>query len=358
MTTRYLSTIILLASASAVSSCGGGGEVNSAGTTPPPVTPGTPSSPPPASISITTFAAPATRAGTYDMIALLDQAGPVPGTAVNRLTSPGEFRITTYQPTQNANELSYTLWLPAIDGSSTMTALFPPRAVDTPVGPITERFGDQFTYTSGTWTGGGSRLIDHSTVASRDTGGGKTFNSQLDYSAGLSYVSLGQWNWWISDNATGNTEEYTSLYFVHGDRTPAGDVPASGTATYSGQSLGYSTDAVDRGSAYGAPIDVSLAADFGQRSIAAQLSRDAQTSGDQIGGVTTVASVDLHGAGSITTGGSFAVPLTGTVNTTPVAGALDGAFFGPNAEQVGGVFSVGDTAGQALVRDAFVGLRN
>jgi hypothetical protein len=187
--------------------------------------------------------------------------------------------------------------------------------------------------------------LDYSPVASRDIGGGRTFNSQLDYSTGLSYVSLGQWNWWISDNATGNTEEYTSLYFVHGDRTPAGAVPASGTATYSGQSLG-------------ALIDVSLAADFGQRSIAAQLNRDAQTFGDQIGGFTTVASVDLHGTGSITTAGSFAVPLTGTVDTTPAAGALDGAFFGPNAEQVGGVFSVGNTAGQALVQDAFVGLRN
>jgi hypothetical protein len=292
------------------------------------------------------------------MIALLDQAGSVPGTAVNRLTAPGEFKITTYQQTQNANELSYTLWLPGMDGYSTITALFPSRVVDTPVGPITERFGDQFTYTSGTVTGGGSRLLDYSPVASRDIGGGRTFNSQLDYSTGLSYVSLGQWNWWISDNATGNTEEYNSLYFVHGDRTPAGDIPASGTATYSGQSLGFSTDAVDRSNAYGAPIDVSLAADFGQRAIAAQLNRDAQTSGDSIGGYTTVASVELHGTGGITTSGSFAVPLAGTVNTTPVAGALDGAFFGPNAEQVGGVFSVGNTAGQALVRDAFVGLRN
>ena len=358
MTTRCLSTIILLASAAAVSGCGGGGGVNSAATAPPPVTPAPP--PPPASVNITTFAAPATRSGTYDTIAIVDRGGSTPGPSIDRLAVPGEFKITTYQPTTNPGELSYTLEFPAAElpgGQTKLTALFPPTVIDTLVGPFTARFGEQFTYSSGTLSGSGSLLIGHSPAASLNLGGGKTLSSQLDYSTGLSYVSLGQWNWWISDNATGNAEEYNSVYFVHGDRTPAGDVPTSGTATYSGQSLGFSTDAVDRGSAYGAPIDVSLAADFGQRSIAAQLNRDAQSSGDPMGGVT-ISSVDLHGTGGITTSGSFAIPLVGTVDTTPAVGSLDGAFFGPNAEQVGGVFSVGNTAGQALVRDAFVGLRN
>jgi hypothetical protein len=36
---------------------------------------------------------------------------------------------------------------------------------------------------------------------------------------------------------------------------------------------------------------------------------------------------------------------------------LNGAFFGPNAEQVGGVFSIGEVSGVPLVSDAFVGDR-
>ena len=36
---------------------------------------------------------------------------------------------------------------------------------------------------------------------------------------------------------------------------------------------------------------------------------------------------------------------------------MDGAFFGPNAEQVGGTFALNRSGGTLLVQDAFVGLR-
>ena len=62
----------------------------------------------------------------------------------------------------------------------------------------------------------------------------------------------------------------------------------------------------------------------------------------------------------------FDIALSGTVNysqsnspTTPtaesVAGDMNGAFFGPHAEQVGGVFDLGRPDGTVLVQDAFVG---
>ena len=348
MTKQHLYTVILLASATALSCCGGSdGGVNSAATASPPAAPAAPSSPPPASTNITTFASPATRPGTYDTIAIVDRGGGTPGPSTHRLAAPGEIRISTYQSTSVPNELSYTLEFTSAElpaNHSALTAIFPPQEIDTPVGKVTLKFGDQFTYTSGQITGRGSRVADGSSVASENLNADQKLESQLSYNAGLSHVSLGQWNWWVTDRHTGNSLEYNSVYFVHGDRTAVGDIPSSGTATYSGTSLGQ--------------IDVALTADFAQRSIAAQLSRDAQTWGDAIGGYTSVAAVDLHGTGGIASSGSFAVPLAGTVDTMPATGALDGAFFGPNAEQVGGVFAAGDGAGQALVRDAFVGLRN
>jgi hypothetical protein len=83
--------------------------------------------------------------------------------------------------------------------------------------------------------------------------------------------------------------------------------------------------------------------------------------------------MDLHGTGPIGSTGGFSIPLGGTVTlgttilvgnaqtsgtaTSQVTGALDGAFFGPNAEQVGGVWAVGQIPGNAVLSDAFVGLK-
>jgi hypothetical protein len=154
----------------------------------------------------------------------------------------------------------------------------------------------------------------------------------------------------VTDRRTGNNTEAGSIHFVHGDRTPAAEIPASGTATYS---------AVSRGD-----VRIALTADFGPRTVAAQLNRDFSEYGDSIGGFSVIPGVDLHGTGPIASLGSFSLPLDGSMvlhsTATPVqvTGLLDGAFFGPNARQVGGVFAVGETPGVALLSDAFVGVRN
>lgn len=361
MNNHGVSTSILLTATLALAACGaggGGGEIAITSIPPPPPVPGPP---PTGAATITVYPSPATRAGTYDTIALIDRGGALPGPSTDRLAAPGEIRITTYQPTSTANELSYTLEFATAQlpgGQSTLTALFPARVVDTPIGSVTERFGDQFTLTVGTVTSGGSRLQDYSPVASTDLGGGRTFDSQFNYSTGLSYVSLGQWNWWITDKATGNAEEYNSVYFVNGDRTPAAALPTSGTATYTASSLGFSTDVDNRGYGDGGPVAISLTADFGQRSMFAQLNRDASSNGDAIGGFITVLALDVHGTGPINSSAGFDIPLAGFVGAnTPVTGMLNGAFFGPNAEQVGGVFSIEQTPGVPVVRDAFVGTK-
>jgi hypothetical protein len=82
--------------------------------------------------------------------------------------------------------------------------------------------------------------------------------------------------------------------------------------------------------------------------------------------------IGIHVAGSapFSNDGSFDIPLSGTVNigvgyeVTPpsappsqvVSGDMNGAFFGPNAQQIGGTFSLvkpGEIA--PLIQDAFVG---
>lgn len=358
MARQHFYTVILLAGTVTLSACGGGdGGVNSVTNTPPPAAPSTPPATQP-TVSLTTISSPATRPGTYDMIAIVERdGGGSARPASNRLAAPGEIRISTYRPTSTPNELSYTLEFATADlpaNRTTLTALFPPRAVDSPYGRFTLKFGDQLTVSAGQGSFGSSRLSESSESTSEDLNADLKFGSQLSYDAGLSHVSLGQWNWWVTDRRTGNNTESGSVHFVHGDRTPAAEIPASGTATYS---------AVSRGD-----VRIALTADFGQRSMAAQLNRDYSESGDSIGGFSVIHGVDLHGTGPIASPGSFSIPLSGTMvlgrtlvsllDPVQVTGALDGAFFGPNVQQVGGVFAVGETPGVALLSDAFVGVRN
>jgi len=80
----------------------------------------------------------------------------------------------------------------------------------------------------------------------------------------------------------------------------------------------------------------------------------------------------IHVSGSAPfSNGLFNIPLTGTANwassyaiNTSVApppesvtGSMNGAFFGPNAEQVGGTFFLNRSSGAQLMQDAFVGQR-
>src|SRR6185369_1100496 len=97
-----------------------------------------------------------------------------------------------------------------------------------------------------------------------------------------------------------------------------------------------------------------LTADFARSSLSAQFDRKEGSSGDAVGGTTSVAAVNLRGVGPISPGGSFVMPLSGTFGDTPVTGNLDGAFFGPLAIEAGGVFSAGTAPDAVLVRDAFV----
>ena len=378
---RNLAPILLaLATSTLLAGCGGGDAGEVASTPPPPPAPSAPPAVPSlvsTSVDIATIPSPATRPGKSDTIALINHSEADGWTS--RLAAPSEIRITTYQAGPDANEISYTIEFATAElpgGKSSLTSTFKAQSFDLlpnggfaeyrdgTIGKYVFRFGDTLTAT-GSYSDGSSKVITTNAYrdgASEETmealGDGKTIWQQLFYSTGLSHVALGEWMW-RTIQPNGIATDAGTAFFVHGDRTPAVEIPTSGTATYSAASLGSDTDTANwnfPGS--GASVQIGLTADFGQRSISAQLNRDAATSGDAVGGYTSILALDAHGTGQISSPGDFTIPLSGTVGTAAATGSLDGAFFGPNASQVGGVFSLGNEPGKPLVSDAFVGARN
>jgi hypothetical protein len=175
-----------------------------------------------------------------------------------------------------------------------------------------------------------------------------------------------------------------------GQRTAASDMPLTGTARYRLQSLlaqqgGCDASAED---CSGFRDDRTLDADFAKNRLTAQIDTQVNQSiwetdeegypitdenGDQkLIGSTVIAS-RLAGSASISTTGEFAIGLagTGTVKTIaptgtppvpdlsrPLTGSITGAFFGPKAAEVGGIWSIPSLGSDGTVFqgfDAFAG---
>jgi len=168
--------------------------------------------------------------------------------------------------------------------------------------------------------------------------------------------------------------------FVYGERTANGAVPRSGTGTYSGEMIatmvfnptldtnplsptyfqwiqGTHTTQVNFGS-------LAVTSDFTGTVYAP--SRDAYTSGSfylPAGSVFTahsVATIDLVNKGGFTgqfSTASFRLPNTTTFNVVIAGSSIDGAFFGPNGEEIGGGFRiVGGTPDERIdILGAFTG---
>jgi hypothetical protein len=161
------------------------------------------------------------------------------------------------------------------------------------------------------------------------------------------YVALGAWRWWSPGKP-----EYEYVDFAFGDRTPAADIPTSGTATYVTDAydiissrLGYNLDSAN----------IKLTADFASRSMAADMSLSF------LNFDKSYAQPRLSGTGPIASSGSFAIPLTGVmdfmaVKSDPVSGSISGALFGPDASQIGATFVLSPD-GQPEITGAFVGVR-
>jgi hypothetical protein len=311
--------------------------------------------------------------GNYDLIGRLTTGTAGVGSPSNRQASPGEFTMGVANATGGG--LSYTLTAPAgifpaggttssvrspqisWDINSTVAYRYTHTYGDTPqyLGERLAGFGGASQLFSYDYTRGGSgsaKDIDAKTYAATD----------LSYDIGNSYVAMGEWSWAVVDNTHGQPVTgtgYGSLVFVNGDRTPTAGIPASGTAAYDARTLfGFVN------------VPFSLVADFGQRTMSTSIAQDYRynPAGDSMDNPLAFG-IHVSGSAPFSSAGLFDIPLTGTVNwansyaintpmmpaAEPVSGAMNGAFFGPHAEQVGGTLFLARPGGAQLMQDAFIG---
>jgi hypothetical protein len=302
-----------------------------------------------ASISVQTtwIPSPATEAGTYDIIGLVNR------TAGSRFTTAGDFQLEvsksgssggfSYQLDSGSGFLPgglNKLSLPVRAESWDFNPGGPNYRYENPYGDYEQFFGQNLkeyeTYSDGSKKLREDYYYNRAEVQNAVVSlpGGQQVSENLIFDVGLSYVAMGEWSW---QNVTVNggtatpTGDKNTIYFAYGSRTPAAGIPVSGTATYGAHSLGDT--AADS-------IPFTLTADFGQRKISTQIS--------------AAGLFDVSGSAPFSNNGSFDIPLAGTAGIQTASGTMDGAFFGPHAEQVGGVFSVG-FGGTTLMQDAFAG---
>lgn len=374
-----------------LSACGGdGGDSHVASLPPPPVT-----SPPPPPTAVTVISgyslmhtldvqtswldSPATRNGNYDLIGRLGVTPEGSSSTSTRAVLPGEFKMTTnlYFGQGSGDFPSYSLTAPAGLLPGGVTSLGPVSSIsswdinqnvayryENPYGDFQQALGQRLTAFDKAGDGAETQLFSYdlnrgSMTSTTSLGSGKSLGATLTYDIGYSYVAMGEWSWRVVD-LDGNSvpgSDAGQLLFASGERTPASGIPASGTATYDARSL------VLRSSSGAVGIPFTLTADFGLRTIGARIDQDFKNFGND----DPIQGIHVGGSAPFSNEGNFDIALAGTVNysyqnepTPPpsqaATGEMNGAFFGPHAEQVGGTFFLqrsGDQ--QPLLQDAFVG---
>ncbi|MHA6346426.1 transferrin-binding protein-like solute binding protein [Roseivivax sp. CAU 1761] len=153
---------------------------------------------------------------------------------------------------------------------------------------------------------------------------------------GFEYQSFGVWDVMGEDNAG------RAAAGSFGVRTAADAMPTTGTASYSGQSAGQ---VVTDGQAYLTGSQVTLSTDFETVDMS---STDTTVVDMSTGNVTTTARPDLDFTASGDLDGSG---FTSNIDTAGFEGSVNGQFYGPGAEEVGGTFAA--TTGGSNYMGAF-----
>jgi hypothetical protein len=151
-------------------------------------------------------------------------------------------------------------------------------------------------------------------------------------------LSFSDYGVWQHNVAADGTAQATGV-FASGQDTPAGAMPTTGTATYTGGAVGLATNGT---ATFGLVGTSNVTADFGNRNVSGTLTLTAQdNTGNALGAWNTLA---FSNAAIAPASNKFAGTIASTSNSalTPnaVSGNVQGAFFGPTANEVGGVFAV------------------
>jgi len=333
---------LLASTCSLLQACGGGGG-SGVSSTPVPVT--VPTQPTNQAVSRTTTIGvdlpptPALRAGTYNAIGIVNKEAAAGNPQVVSDLRSGDLAITVEPATR-----TYTLVLAA---GAAPNLSQPARLSYTITDPA---YGHEYTVTTRYANGDvltEARKGDLADQTGPVSNGSFQSGARLFSGTGKQYVSYGLWE--VGSSSKGIDQ----VYFVYGDRTPPSAVPASGKATYDSREhflewnvIYYNLD----------DVDIKLTADFAARSILADFRLSYFNQAAQ-----RYDAPRLSGTGSIGGTGTFAIPMTGVLNSgattsDPVTGSIAGAFFGPDASQIGATFSLSH-AGEPTITGAFVGQR-
>lgn len=135
--------------------------------------------------------------------------------------------------------------------------------------------------------------------------------------------------------------------------TAGNNVPTIGSATFRGHAGGLYFDA--NGTRFTTDAEMTAIADFSARSI--QFSTvGTELQNTATGAKSTNSGLDLRGTLGYAAGSSL---IAGPVNTadTTLSGTANGRFYGPNAQEIGGVYGLNAVGGSARMVGGFGGKR-
>ncbi|HEX6157450.1 MAG TPA: transferrin-binding protein-like solute binding protein [Burkholderiales bacterium] len=149
------------------------------------------------------------------------------------------------------------------------------------------------------------------------------------YALGWNYQSFGAWN---RQNTAGSGAISVSSFW---HATPASAVPTSGSATFTGKSSGFYVSPAGQGSI--AAADITVNANFSTRSLG--FTTSATTIARDLKAPITAPHLNLSGMFTYSAGtNAFAGTVTNAGGT--MTGASKGQFYGPAAQELGGVFNL------------------
>ncbi|HET7817089.1 MAG TPA: transferrin-binding protein-like solute binding protein [Sphingomicrobium sp.] len=160
--------------------------------------------------------------------------------------------------------------------------------------------------------------------------------------ASLDWTRVSYWNiddWW----GGGGTNRSV---FVFGYETPAGSVPASGTATYGGLAEGSAFYPENQGAGeVRLTGNAAFTADFGARSVTGSLTGMTANGApwNSVAFNSTITGNAFSGTTSVTSAPGGIASLASNA-----AGTLEGKFFGPSAQEAGAVWTLFDGTKAAI----------
>ncbi len=166
---------------------------------------------------------------------------------------------------------------------------------------------------------------------------------------GLSYAVMG--GWLQGPAASPTTVLQSATVFVFGYETPQSAMPSSGTAVFSGPGLAaayvYKPVGTEINTDY-AQGNPSLSVNFGSGAVNGSFTNMQLLNGQPWNDVSVSANIAAGSNRFSGTTAAASAPGTAMSLSGSATGRIDGAFFGPAAQNLGAVWSLSDGSGSAL----------